>query len=129
MEHEGEAVPLGFGGGVAGPVRLVCPGSAGLYPAHGGAGLRPVLCLGGGDASGGLGLFRQGLDRVHPGGDGKAGAGSERRRRLHRSGLSRPDHLLLPGAGRAAGRSHTPDRCGGQRHRRFPGRRAAVCGL
>lgn len=24
----------------------------------GGAGLRPVLCLGGGDASGGLGLFR-----------------------------------------------------------------------
>lgn len=71
MEHEGEAVPLGFGGGVAGPVRLVCPGSAGLYPANGGAGLRPVLCLGGGDASGGLGLFRQGLDRVHPEGTEK----------------------------------------------------------
>ena len=120
MEHEGEAVPLGFGGGVAGPVRPVCPGSAGLYPAHGGAGLRPVLCLGGGRRLRRAGSFpiRAGPCSSRRG--RKAGAGSERRRRLHRFGLSRPDHLLLPGAGRAAGRSHTPDRCGGQRHRRFP---------
>ncbi len=58
MEHEGEAVPLGFGGGVAGPVPLFALGLLAYTQPMEAQVYDLSFVWEGGDASGGLGLFR-----------------------------------------------------------------------